>query len=273
MSAPFSIPRRPGNHRLPCPQCNKGPRDEALSCTVEPDGRAVYLCFRCGLKGVDGEFQRGEIPQRRKPCTKHKTERAIDLIKRAVPATGTLVETYLASRGLTLPPTSPLLYLAGAYHWPTGLRLPAMLAPIVNIHTNEIQAAHLTFLKADGTGKANVSTPRLYVGPKSGGCVKLTPDDAVEYGLALAEGVETALVGVAAYYPTWACLDAGNLAAFPALNGITSLTVLADNDGAGMKAAHEVAQRWKDAGKRVRVIAPPEKGTDWNDAIQGAAHD
>lgn len=35
--------------------------------TVQADGRAVYLCFRCGLKGVDGEIQRGEIQPRPRP--------------------------------------------------------------------------------------------------------------------------------------------------------------------------------------------------------------
>lgn len=271
MTAPFAIPNHPGNYRLPCPQCQKGPRDTALSCTVKPDGKTVYLCFRCGLSGADGQIRPGEIQQRppRKRDTTDKTERARRLIERARPAKDTLAERYLKSRGLTLPNGNPLLFTSEAFHWPTGLELPCMIAPIIDIHDNQAQAAHCTFLKSDGTGKAGVCTPRLYLGPKSGGCVKLTPDEDVTLGLALAEGIETALVGVAARYPTWACLDAGNMAAFPVLDGITSLTVLADNDDAGMKAAGEVAKRWKAAGKRVRVIEPPEPGQDWNDVIQG----
>lgn len=90
IQAPFAVPQRPGNHRLPCPQCNKGKRDNALSVTVQPDGSAVYLCFRCGLKGVDGEFQRGEIQPRPRPkqererITRHEVAHRI--INEAVPA-------------------------------------------------------------------------------------------------------------------------------------------------------------------------------------------
>ena len=41
---------REGTQRLACPQCDKGPRDEALAVTVEHGG-AVWLCHRCGFKG------------------------------------------------------------------------------------------------------------------------------------------------------------------------------------------------------------------------------
>ncbi len=41
-----------GSHRLPCPKCAKGRRDDAFGLTVEPDGKVVWSCFRCGLKGA-----------------------------------------------------------------------------------------------------------------------------------------------------------------------------------------------------------------------------
>ncbi len=88
IQAPFAVPSKPGNHRLPCPQCQKGKSDTALSVTVEPNGKAVYLCFRCGMKGVDGEFQRGEISQRQRPepeiITRHEVAHRI--INEANPA-------------------------------------------------------------------------------------------------------------------------------------------------------------------------------------------
>jgi hypothetical protein len=37
--------------RIPCPQCGKGPRDDALGVNIE-DGR--FHCFRCGWKGCAG---------------------------------------------------------------------------------------------------------------------------------------------------------------------------------------------------------------------------
>ena len=64
--------------------------------------------------------------------------------------------------------------------------------------------------------------------------------------------------------PIWACMDAGNLAAFPVLNGLESLTVFADNDGsgAGQRAAAEVADRWLDAGREVLIVTADSINTD-----------
>ena len=276
MTAPFAIPNRPGNHRIPCPQCGRGPRDTALSVTVEPDGRAVFLCFRCGFKGADGEFQRGEIQPRRKPKpdTTDKTAKARRLIERARPIRGTLAERYLQSRGLTLPADTPLLYMPDAFHWPTGLNLPCMVAPMVDIKTNQIQAVYQTFLRPDGSGKADVDRPRLYMGPKSGGCVKLTPDDEAVYSVAIAEGIETALsirnLPDMESQPVWATLDAGNLAKFPVLNGLETLWIAADHDRAGILAARKCAERWADAGREVIVISPTEAAHDLNDIMGGA---
>jgi len=68
-NTPFPCPPQVGNHRLPCPQCDRGARDTALSVTVEDGGPIVWLCFRCGFRGAAGhKWTPGEIPvRRRKP--------------------------------------------------------------------------------------------------------------------------------------------------------------------------------------------------------------
>lgn len=268
---------RPGQHRAPCPRCDRGPRDDALAVLIEPYGGGTWTCHRCGWAGgCRGETATGQPARRekqRKPDAAQKTARARRLINEARPACGTPAETYISARGLTLPSDTPLRFHRAAWHHPTQQTIPAMVAPIVGIATNEIQAAHLTFLAVDGSGKAAVNPPRLYIGPKTGGCVKLTPDSEVTYGLAIAEGIETGLAGLMAGYPTWACLDAGNVAAFPVLPGIDALTILADHDDAGLRAARAVADRWRAAGKEALVTAPDAAGADWADvaADRGAA--
>jgi putative DNA primase/helicase len=64
-------------------------------------------------------------------------------------------------------------------------------------------------------------------------------------------------------------LSAGNIAAFPVLTGIESLTILADHDRpdqhgrrAGQKAAAECAQRWDAAGREVVAVIPQREGED-----------
>jgi phage/plasmid primase-like uncharacterized protein len=49
---PFAVGLGPGDYRLPCPCCDHGPRDDALSVTVNPDGASgVWNCWRCGDTG------------------------------------------------------------------------------------------------------------------------------------------------------------------------------------------------------------------------------
>lgn len=206
-----------------------------------------------------------------------KLDRARRLLARTVPILGTPAERYLEGRGLVLPRSylfdpQALRFAPDVYHWPTQQRLPCMVAPIVGITSNELQGLHLTFIRPDGSGKADVEKARLYHGPKAGGCVKLMGDPEVTMGLAIGEGIETSLTALVAGYAAWACLDAGNLAAFPILPGIEALTVLADHDPAGLAAAQKVAARWREAGREVRVIAPDVPGRDWNDELKGAAH-
>src|SRR5512143_2238004 len=40
----------PGSYRAPCPQCNRGARDDALGVTISPDGSFIAHCFRCAWR-------------------------------------------------------------------------------------------------------------------------------------------------------------------------------------------------------------------------------
>jgi putative DNA primase/helicase len=102
---------------------------------------------------------------------------------------------------------------------------------------------------------------------KRGGCIRLFPDEAVTYGLAIAEGIESALSAAHAYTPVWATIDAGNLAAFPVLAGIESLVIFHDADDRGIEAAAECAARWSAAHKEVLLVSPSRAQTDINDEV------
>ncbi|MFM0644531.1 toprim domain-containing protein, partial [Paraburkholderia bryophila] len=119
--------------------------------------------------------------------------------------------------------------------------------------------------------KADVDPPRLLLGGhrKQGGVIRLWPSEAVTVGLGIAEGIETALSLAWAYVPVWACIDAGNLKALPRLPGIESLVIGADNDPAGMDAAHACAQRW--AADRSEVYMTRQEQNDLNDVLKEAA--
>ena len=39
-----------GEHRASCPECDRGPKDDALAVRMDDDG-ATWLCHRCGWSG------------------------------------------------------------------------------------------------------------------------------------------------------------------------------------------------------------------------------
>jgi phage/plasmid primase-like uncharacterized protein len=114
------------------------------------------------------------------------------------------------------------------------------------------------------------------LGPMAGCVVRLWPDEAVEQGLVIGEGVETVLAAATRIthrgtllQPAWAACSAGNLERFAVLPGVGALTVLVDNDasGTGQKAAAACAARWSAAGRDAVRLTPKLQNTDFNDVV------
>ena len=255
--------------RAPCPQCNKGPRDRALSTTTDERG-TVSHCFRCGYASANNTERPHIDPVRSTPPKSAEplgwSDKAEAIWRRTKPLRGTVGETYLLYRGCMLPPPdSDLRFLEQTDRHP-----PTLCARVTNAQTNRPQTLHFTRLASDGCGKAGTEQDKLLLGghKKKGGVIRLWPDECVTYGLALAEGVETALVSARAFTPIWATVDAGNMAAFPVLSGIDCLAVYADHDQAGMRAAIQCAQRWNKAGREVAVYRSPVAGEDVADILR-----
>jgi len=113
------------------------------------------------------------------------------------------------------------------------------------------------------------------LGPTAGCVIRLWPDDAIETGLVLGEGIETVLAAATRIehrgtllQPAWAAGSAGNMAKLPVLCGIEALTLLVDNDGsgAGQRAAEECAFRWE-AVAEVTFFTPIISNADFNDLV------
>jgi Toprim domain len=194
------------------------------------------------------------------------SEQALRLWHEAGDARGTLAQRYLGSRKLALPPRSEDVL---RFHpsCPFGeKRLPCLVALYRDIATNEPKAIHRTALSSDAR-----KIDRKVLGPKSGCSIKLSADEDVTSGLTIAEGIETALAGMAlSFCPAWALGDAHELANFPPLSGIECLTVLVDNDesGRGQASAVECSGRWTGAGREVFRVLPDRCGDDINDIVQ-----
>src|SRR5436190_16108000 len=193
------------------------------------------------------------------------------LFHEAISAKGTIAERwYLASRNLTLPNGHEgVLRFHPACPFGPGVRRPCMVALYRDIRTNEPKAIHRTALTADGK-----KIGRKALGPKTGCAIKLSADEEVAEGLTIAEGIETALAGMALHFrPAWALGDAGAITKFPLLSGIGCLTILVDNDasGTGQASALECSRRWTSVGREVFRVVPTAVDTDIADVVRGRA--
>jgi hypothetical protein len=104
------------------------------------------------------------------------------------PAIGTLVETYLRSRAITIPPPLSLKFHPSLEYRKNSTFWPCMVAVVSN--AQGFLGIHRTYLARDGNGKAPVQEPKLALGKVQGGAVRLGP---VAEKIYLAEGIETAL--------------------------------------------------------------------------------
>ncbi|MCJ2037615.1 toprim domain-containing protein [Methylobacterium sp. E-041] len=277
-------------HQVLCPGPGHSARDRSVTVRPGPespdglrvhshagdDWRAVkdYIAGRLGL----GRERRGQAKPAPAPLSRvspraagvdaDRRRRALGVWYSVGNPTGTLVERYLASRGLDLPAT-----VAGEvlrFHAACAFgeeRLPVMVAALRCVRTDQPQAVHRTALAPDGT-----KVGRKMFGPAGGAAVKLDPDDAVTRGLAIGEGVETCLAArQLGILPAWALGSVGAIRTFPVLPGIEALTILCETDdgGASAAAARECGARWHAAGRDV-ILATPRVPGDMNDAIREA---
>ena len=187
------------------------------------------------------------------------------------PPTGA-ARKYLDARDCTIPPIDGDLRCTESLRHPSGYDGPALVALVTDAGTRQPLTLHRTWVNPDGT-KAAIDKPRLLLRKHrvAGGVIRLWPDEAVTTGLAIAEGIETALTLAAAFTPAWSLIDAGNFGKFAVLDGIESLLIAADNDPAGQRAAEQCALRWQAAGREVRIVQSPVPGEDLNDYARRAA--
>ena len=180
-----------------------------------------------------------------------RIEIAARIWREAVPAGGTPVETYLIGRGLPIPDGCDLRFHPTCPIGPE--KGPAMVGLFRDVTSNDPCGIHRTFLKPDGSGKAGLpGGDKLMLGRSRGACIKLSPDEDVDLGLGIAEGIETGLAVLnAGWAPVWATGSARGIEAFPVLSGIECLTIFADagepecaRPGAALNAGRQPGARW-----------------------------
>lgn len=224
--------------------------------------------------------------------------RAMELWLSAAPLVGSVAETYLrVARGLDLQalPKGPrggarvpgvLRCLPSHRHQETYKDLPCMIAGCVDYALEEprIRAVHRTWLKPDGSGKADVE-PQRKVWPSFAGLVipiwkganNLSIGETNKLGiretLVLTEGIEDGLTAALAdpSHRVWAMISLGNMANVPIPECIDGIIVHRQNDWHARQAVEQF-ERGKaalEATGRPVVEVAATGGKDLNDTLRG----
>jgi putative DNA primase/helicase len=196
------------------------------------------------------------------------TEGVERIWNQAIEVQRTLAEQYLHSRLITISPPPSIRYLRYCYHRTTGLYLPAVITGIQNSSGN-LTAIQRVYLRPDGLGKAQVTNPKLSLGPMGDGAVRL---GRASETLGLCEGWETGLSVVQLYaVPVWAAVGAGRMHRVYVPDSVRRLIIFADNDRPGHEAAARTAHVHEGLGRRVE-IRTSSIGKDFNDELVGKEH-
>lgn len=268
--------------RRPSLQISDGETALLVTCHAGCDRRDVLATLRA--RGLFGNLFDSAAAQpsraaagRKQQCRANNGQLWQQIWKDARHPRGSAVESYLAHRGLALPPDAGKS-LRFHPRCPFGkddggrtIYTPGMIALVRNIMSNAPQAVHRTALELDGRKVTIDGRDRMALGPLAGGAVKLTADECVTHALGIGEGIETTLslqrIPEWQGSPVWALINDNGVANFPALGGIETLAVAVDHDAAGEKAALAVAERWRAENREILLFEASRPDRDLNDVV------
>ena len=195
-------------------------------------------------------------------------EAARRLFAMSQPIAGTLAETYLRRRGITLlHGTGNLRFHPRCYYkaddGPTET-WPAMIAAVTDL-SGRITGVHRTWLATDGTDKAPVDTPRKAMGDLLGSAVRIGVPCSV---MAAGEGIET-MLSLRQILPSMAlapALSAAHLAAILFPPTLRRLYIVRDKDPAGDAARDTLLERANAEGIEAIPLSPALG--DFNEDLQ-----
>jgi hypothetical protein len=281
-----------------CPYCSPGRvrhGDRPLAACMTGFGRNKdkpgWLCHRCHAEEqYRGPDALADMPKRKYEFDPSKQQRSDDdrreAAKRILESCshiedGDPVDLYLRVTRRLKPLTAT---------WPSSLRrtrlthpdarngkkYTCMVAAVTDLQGN-VYGIHRTYLTEDGQ-KANVSNPRLSLGPINGHAVRLGVDSSK---IVIAEGIETTLAAMEKYKRVGlSALFAKGLAAQQIPPSATDVLIAADWDWRpskprehliGLRCARELRDRInqeavdKQRHIKVQIVRPPNNRKDFAD--------
>ena len=187
LAARLKLHRSRDEWRGTCPCCGY---ENAFALSVGKAGRLLGWCASCEnkreiaqlLAQMQGGGAAPEQAEHHDAAVKEarRLERAMALWHVSEQVPGTLAERYLAVRGLPhLVASAALRHHPDCPH-PSRSRLPALIALVQGVDGGPV-GIHRTYLRRDGSGKADIEPPRAAFGPVRGGAVRLDPAARRDY--------------------------------------------------------------------------------------------
>jgi len=265
----------------PCPVCQPEGRKDQTALTIRTDAACLLLhCKKLGCDFLDilaaAGLRSGDYtPPDAATLAQRKAEQRAEAEKRAAqakrtwqeaqPNDGTVAETYLRGRGIACPLPATLRFHPDCWHGPTAKRWPAMVAAVQGAGA---AAVHRTYLRPDGSGKADIEPAKAMLGPCSGGAVRLSHTTGP---LVVCEGIETGLSLMSGLlsgpHTVWAALSTSGIQGLRLPRRPDSLIIATDGDVAGRDSGNSLAHTATGLGWDVALLAAPD-GNDWNDVLQ-----
>jgi Toprim domain-containing protein len=284
-----------GRYRTACPA--HGGRNRNLSVWADEHANACFKCWShdCSTRDIVAALGSASPEHRQQPAStrpkptdeRSNRDRALGIWREAREPRGTIVQDYLFGRGFTgempwkLDNTVDYQLrreLRAAISIPasirfhprlkhrSGVHLPAMITAIEDLD-GRIVGIHRTFLKPDGSDKADVAPNKMALGRLKGCAVHLAAGGAE---IVVCEGIETGLAILQAIgLNVWAALGTSNLGQVEMPAFVREIIVAADHDDPGLKAARKAADLYKARGVQVRIVIPAASGADFNDLRGG----
>jgi hypothetical protein len=265
-----------GTFNVVCPHCSPTRRKKHLRCLrvwhLEPD----FLTFNCAHCDAHGFAHAGRsssiLPARLKKLQAAAFDRNVAHLQQrrrlarwlwngSESIVGTLGERYLRSRGVTCALPGTLRYRPASGQHPPAIvsvfGIPSEPTPsVLDVGRMQIHDLHITRLRHDGLGKADLDNPKIMLAPASGMPIVCAPVNDIG-GLAICEGVEDALsIHQTTKLGAWAAGSAGRLAALARAvpEYVECITISMDADEAGQRGAYELAERIEARGFEVILL-------------------
>jgi DNA primase len=260
--------------------------DRSPSFTIYAGGKR-FCCFGCGAEGDVFDFVsklhgvglrdaaillgKGDVvttevaPLPPADDAGDRVDEARTIWRAASPAQGTLAETYLRWRGLsiTIPPT---IRFASLRYGKRGREYPTLVAAVSG-DGGRLTGIQRTYLADNGKGKADVPKAKLSLGKVRCGAIRLAP---VARKMVVTEGLEDGLsLQEALGAPVWVACGASMLPSLRFPDFVRDIAIGGDNDEAGRAAADKAAKAFAERGHGVRVFYPTTPHKDFNDELTG----